>query len=76
MDKKILDLNKSVYELSNDDSEIPKILEKLGFDDITKPGMLSTMGRFMTIPKGSKAKKIEIEIIKEEFIKNGYEIKE
>lgn len=73
---KILDLNKTVFELSTNDSDIPKILKSIGFDDITKPGMLSTVGRFMTIPKGAQAKKIELELIKQEFIKKGYEIKE
>ena len=73
---KILDLNKTVYELSTIDSDIPKILETIGFSDITKPGMITTVGRFMTIPKGAQAKKIELELIKQEFIIKGYEIKE
>jgi len=76
MDEKVINLNKTVYELCNNNSEIPNILKELGFKDITNPGMLNTAGRFMTIPKGAAMKKIPIETIKESFINHGYEIKE
>lgn len=72
----IIDFNKTVFELYNDNEEIAKILEEIGFKDITKPNMINTMGRFMTIPKGAKAKGFNIDEIKKEFIKRGYEIKE
>ncbi len=73
---KIIDINKSIYELCNEYPEIPEILQSLGLKDITKPGMISTVGRFMTLPKGAKAKGIELEKIKQEFIRLGYEIRE
>lgn len=72
--EKHIDLNKTVYELCKDDPEIPIILSEIGFKDITKPGMLSTAGRIMTINKGAALKKIDIETIKEAFIKRGYKI--
>lgn len=71
-----IDINKSIFELCNEYPEIPEILSFLGFKDITKPGMISTAGRFMTLPKGAKAKGIDLEKIKQEFIRLGYEIKE
>jgi selenophosphate synthetase-related protein len=71
-----IDINKSIFELCNEYPEIPEILSSLGFKDITKPGMISTAGRFMTLPKGAKAKGIDLEKIKQEFIRLGYEIKE
>ncbi|HPZ51913.1 MAG TPA: DUF1858 domain-containing protein, partial [Clostridia bacterium] len=40
-----------------------------------KPGMLQTAGRFMTIPKGAKLKKIDLETIKKKFIDLGYVVK-
>ncbi len=76
MEDKILDLNKTVYELCTADSGIAKILAEVGFVDITKPGMLATAGRFMTIPKGAALKKISLETVKEVFIAHGYQIKE
>ncbi len=73
---KIIDINKSIFELCNEYPEIPEILVSLGFKDIVKPGMISTAGRFMTLNKGSKAKGIDLDKIKQEFIRLGYEIKE
>lgn len=73
--EKYVDFNETIYDLCNRDPEIPNILASLGFTDITKPGMISTVGRFMTINKGAKAKSIDINKIKLEFINKGYEVK-
>ena len=40
----IIDFTKTVYELYKDNEEIAKILEEIGFKDITKPNMINTMG--------------------------------
>ena len=72
----VIDFKKTVYELCSENKDIAEILSEIGFKDITKPGMINTAGRFMTIPKGAKAKGFNIEEIKKEFIKRGYEIKE
>lgn len=76
MVSKVIELNKTVYELCSNDPKIADILVEIGFADITKPGMLQTAGRFMTIPKGSTMKKINMETVKQSFLKYGYEIKE
>jgi hypothetical protein len=76
MDKKIIDFNKTVYELCNVDPSISEVLEEIGFKNITTPGMLATAGRFMTIPKGATMKRIDLEIIRQAFINLGYEIHE
>ena len=73
--EKVIDLNKTVFELCNEDPAIRDILADSGFTDITKPGMLQTAGRFMTIPKGAKLKKIDLETIKKKFIDLGYVVK-
>ena len=72
----IIDFNKTVYDLCSENEKVAEILSEIGFKDITKPGMLNTAGRFMTIPKGAKGKNFDLEEIKKEFIKRGYEIKE
>lgn len=72
----VIDFNKTVYELCKENENVAEILAEIGFKDITKPGMINTAGRFMTIPKGAKAKDFNIEEIKKQFIKRGYEIKE
>ena len=75
MDEKILDLDKTVYELCAADPGIAKVLEDIGFRDVTKPGMLATAGRFMTIPKGATLKKIDLETVIQAFAAHGYRIK-
>ena len=72
MSEKILQLSKSVYELCKQYPELPQILQELGFTDITRPGMLSSVGRFMTLPKGAAAKKIELEWITKKLEENGF----
>jgi len=71
-----IDFTKTVYELCRDNEEIAKIMEEIGFKEITKPNMLNTVGRYMTIPKGARMKGFNMDDIKNEFIKKGYEIKE
>ncbi|WP_313341777.1 DUF1858 domain-containing protein [Sedimentibacter sp.] len=73
---KIIDINKSVYELCKEYPELQEILASIGFKDITLPGMINMAGRIMTLPKGSKAKGIPMEKIKEELVQRGFEIKE
>jgi len=74
MTKKI-DFSKTVYELCKEDPQVIEIMKELGFEQITNPASLNTVGRFMTIPKGAAMKGIDLERIKDEFIKRGYELK-
>ncbi|MCX7749304.1 MAG: DUF1858 domain-containing protein [Clostridia bacterium] len=73
---KIIDFSKTVYEVCKEDNEVIEIMKELGFEQIANKASLNTVGRFMTIPKGAVMKGIELEKIKEEFIKRGYSIKE
>jgi hypothetical protein len=73
---KTLDLTQSVYTLCAQHEGLAEILKQLGFTDITKPGMLSTAGRFMTIPKGAALKKIDLVLIKSMLEERGYRISE
>ena len=71
---KTIDLRKTVYELCSADPDILNIMVELGFEQIAKPGMLQSAGRFMTIPKGARLKKIGLDTIKSAFQARGYEI--
>lgn len=57
MSEKIIDLNDSVHDICNKYPEMVQILEELGFKDITKPVMLNTVAKFMSLNKGTKIKK-------------------
>ncbi len=74
MSEKQIDLSKSVYGLCIQYPELPQILTELGFKDIMKPGMLASVGRFMTLPKGAVAKKIDLIIIIDYLEEHGFEI--
>ncbi|NLF28003.1 MAG: DUF1858 domain-containing protein [Clostridiales bacterium] len=76
MAEKALDFAKTVFELCSGDPEIAEILKECGFSEITKPGMLHTAGRFMTIPKGARMKGIDLEAVKGAFAERGYAIAE
>jgi hypothetical protein len=73
--KKTIDLKMTVNELVKAYPEIVEIMKELGFENITDPKMLATVGRFMTIEKGAAMKRIDLETIKETFGKRGFEIK-
>ncbi|KZL92779.1 DUF1858 domain-containing protein [Clostridium magnum] len=72
---KVIDLSKTVYQLYKEDPEVIEIMKEIGFESISDPAKLNTVGRFVTIPKGAEMKGIEIEKIKDEFIKRGYSVK-
>jgi hypothetical protein len=74
--EKIIDLNKTVYEISHQYPEIIEILKDLGFYDIVKPGMLQTAGRFMTLHKGAAMRKISMEHIRQAFREKGFIVRE
>lgn len=71
---KIIDIKESVYQICSHDPEVVSILEEIGFTDITKPGMLSTVGRFMTLDKGAKMKNIHMDRIETVFMEHGFQI--
>ena len=57
---KVIDINQTIYELYNQYPEIITIMSELGFDNISKPGMLQTVGRVVTLPKGCRMKGIPL----------------
>lgn len=74
--EKVIDLNKSLLELTKEYPDIIEIMKELGFNQIVMPGMLNTVGRFMTITKGAASKGIDIDTIKMTFKDKGFKIKE
>lgn len=72
----IIESSKSVYEITKEYPDVISIMKELGFENITDPTMLNTAGRFMTIKKGAKMKKIPMDKILEVFKSYGYEILE
>ena len=76
MEEKIIDLDKSVYEICTAYPDILDVMYELGFKEIKVPGMLATAGRVMKIRTGAKMKNINIEEIENRIRNLGYKIKE
>lgn len=74
--KKVLRMDESIFEIVSRYPEVIEIMVELGFSDITKPGMLQTAGRFMTLSKGIKLKKMDLDTVKLAFERYGFEINE
>lgn len=62
--------------MTKDNPEIINILSEIGFKEITKPGMIASVGRFMTLKQGCSLRKINYDYVKETLYKNGYLLKE
>lgn len=71
---KPLDLKKTIYELVQVYPEFIQVMEELGFSSITNPTMLTTVGRVMTLPKGATVRGLDLEKIKQELAKRGYQV--
>ncbi|GGI65687.1 MULTISPECIES: DUF1858 domain-containing protein [Enterococcus] len=69
-----IDFSKSLYELVSQYPIVKEIMFEIGFKDIVKPGMLQTAGRYVTIPKGAKMKKIPLATVIEVFEAKGFQI--
>ena len=71
---KIINLNRSVYELVSQCPELVDLLKELGFEGVTNPVTLKTAGRLITIPQGCQMKGIALETVKNRLKESGYDI--
>ncbi|MGM0239367.1 DUF1858 domain-containing protein [Enterococcus sp. AZ103] len=67
-----IDLSRTLFDIVKDFPEVQTIMAANGFKEIAKPGMLQTAGRYMTIPKGAKMKKIPLAEIVTKFEEAGF----
>ena len=74
--EKVISLTDSIYNLVKKYSEAIEIMEDLGFEGMTNKKTINTVGRIMTLEKGAKFKNIDIKIIKDEFEKHNFIVKE
>ena len=71
---KVIDLKKSVYELVSEHPEAAGIMAAQGFSEIRKKGVLGSVGKLMTIPKGARLRKIPLDGIIRAFRAAGFEV--
>lgn len=73
---KKVSLDDTIYEIAEKYADFPEVMSEIGFQDIMKPMMLQTAGRYMTLRKGAKLKKIDMNRIRTVLTDNGYELTE
>ena len=71
---RVINFKNTVFEICRNNPEVIDILRNMGFVSITNPSMMNTAGRIMTIPKGAAMRGMELSVIKNAFIQQGYGI--
>ena len=72
MTKKLIDINKNIYELCKEYPEIKDILSDLGLEAIKNPIMFNTVAKITTIDKASKMKNLNMKEIIKKFEERGF----
>ena len=72
---KEIDLNKSVYELTEQYPELIEIFKDLGFLGVRNPITRNTLGRVTTIPQGCKKMGRELNEVIKVLTEKGFGIK-
>lgn len=73
MEKRI-NLEESVYQLTQKYPEIIDIMASLGFTEISKKAIRLSVGKMMTIPKGASMKGIGLDVVVKALESNGFTI--
>lgn len=72
--EKVIDFSVPIKKLAEEYPDFIQIMYDCGFTRIKIPGLLSTVGRVMTIPLGAQAMKIDLYKVKQAFEDKGYEV--
>jgi len=71
---KVIDGNKSVYELTNQYPELIEILAGLGFLGVKNPLVRNTLGRTTTLRDGCKKQQKDIQQVKKVLEEKGFKV--
>lgn len=72
--QKIVDFSVPIKKLAEEYPDFVQIMYDAGFTRIKIPGLLSTVGRVMTIPLGAQAMNLDLGQIKKAFEDKGYKV--
>ena len=72
--EKIIDFSVPIKKLAEEYPDFIQIMYDCGFTRIKIPGLLSTVGRVMTIPLGAQAMRIDLDKVKQAFEDKGYKV--
>ncbi len=71
---KIIDLKKTLYELTEEYPELIEILFELGFLGVRDPAMRRTHGRLTTIPQGCEMQGKNVEDVVNKLRQKGFDV--
>ena len=71
---KELDLNKSVFDLTEQYPELIDFLKETGFAGLAFPAVRKTLGKKMTLPAGCEKQKIELAVVISQLEDLGYKV--
>lgn len=69
-----ISLTTPVHDLVAAHPDIVPIMVQMGLDGVTQPGLLNTVGRFMTLEKGAKMKHFPLAQLIETLTQAGFEV--
>lgn len=67
-----ISINTPIKKLVDKHPKVQEIMVSLGFKHIADPAMLNTVGRIITIKKGAAKHKLDLEVVKERFLEDGF----
>lgn len=73
MNDRAISVDESIFDVCTTHPEVVDIMAGLGFDEITRPGRLATVGRFMTLAKGCRHKGITLDAVVDALRQSGFE---
>ncbi len=73
---KSIDWNQTIHTLVQQNPDLPNVLFEIGFVDIIKPGMLNTVGRFVTLKQGCSMRHIDTDFLKKRLEAAGFTVTE
>ena len=68
--------DRTIYDLAHHVKGFKEALIELGFDQLANPIQLNTVGRIMTLRKGSAMKGIDLSVIRAALAKQGILLEE
>jgi hypothetical protein len=74
--KKTISLDQTIFDLITNYPEAKAVMVELGFENITNPLMLKTVGKVMTLRKGAQMKHIDLQKIIDTFLQYSFHVEE
>lgn len=72
---KEIDLNKSVYDITQSYPELIPVLKELGFLGVSNPIARNTLGRVTTIPQGCQKQGKDLQEVVKKLEESGFTVK-